>query len=60
MWAENVRPEFARLQANTNTHPPARFRVNGPLANTPAFAAAFGCKEGDAMARPAAERCRIW
>jgi predicted metalloendopeptidase len=60
IWASNLRPEYARLIVNTNPHPLPRFRVNGPLSNMPAFAQAFHCKPGDAMVRPANERCQIW
>jgi predicted metalloendopeptidase len=60
VWAQNIRPEAARLRNATDSHPLARFRVNGPLSNMPAFAQAFQCKEGDAMVRPAAQRCQIW
>lgn len=59
-WATNVRPEFARLMVATNPHPLPKFRVNGPLANFPAFAEAFQCKAGDAMVRAESERCQIW
>jgi predicted metalloendopeptidase len=59
-WATNVRPEFARLMVATNPHPLPKFRVNGPLANFPAFAEAFQCKAGDAMVRTEKERCQIW
>ena len=59
-WAENIRPELERLLTNTDPHPMTRFRVNGPMSNLPEFAAAFGCQAGDAMVRPAADRCRIW
>jgi predicted metalloendopeptidase len=59
-WATNVRPEFARLMVATNPHPLPKFRVNGPLANFPAFAEAFQCKAGDAMVRPESDRCQIW
>ncbi len=59
-WATNVRPEFARLLVATNPHPLPKFRVNGPLANFPAFAAAFQCRAGDAMVRAEKERCQIW
>jgi putative endopeptidase len=59
-WATNVRPEFARLMVATNPHPLPKFRVNGPLGNFPAFAAAFQCKAGDAMVRADADRCQIW
>jgi putative endopeptidase len=58
VWASNVRPEAARLLTQTDPHPLARFRVNGPLSNMPTFAQAFNCKPGDAMVR--AERCQIW
>jgi predicted metalloendopeptidase len=60
IWASNLRAEYARLMVNTNPHPVPRFRVNGPLSNMPAFAQAFQCKPGDAMVRPANERCQIW
>ena len=59
-WATNVRPEYARLIVQTNPHPLPKFRVNGPLANFPAFAEAFQCKAGDPMVRTEKERCQIW
>jgi putative endopeptidase len=60
VWAEKYTPESARLQAQSDPHPLSRFRVNGPLSNMPEFAEAFQCKAGDAMVRPAEERCQIW
>jgi putative endopeptidase len=60
IWASNDRPEFERLMVNTNPHPLARFRAIAAPSNMPEFARAFDCKEGDAMARPAAIRCQIW
>jgi predicted metalloendopeptidase len=60
VWATNYRPEFARQQALTDSHPLSRFRVNGPLSNLPEFAQAFSCKDGDPMVRPASDRCEIW
>lgn len=59
-WATNIRPELARLLVNIDPHPLAKFRVNGPLANLPQFAAAFQCKDGDPMVRPEKDRCVIW
>lgn len=59
-WEENIRPELERLYVTTDPHPIARFRVNGPLSNMPAFAAAWGCKAGDPMVRPPAKQCKIW
>ena len=59
-WADNLRPEFARLLTNVDPHPLPQFRVNGPLSNLPAFAQAFQCKQGDPMVRPPSDRCAIW
>ncbi len=39
---------------------PAKWRVNGPLANTPAFITTYGCKPGQAMYRAPAEQLSIW
>jgi putative endopeptidase len=58
VWGANQRAEAARLQTNTDPHPLARFRGNGPLSNMEAFAKAFGCKKGDAMVRE--QSCKIW
>ncbi|MDE3179346.1 MAG: M13 family metallopeptidase [Acidobacteriota bacterium] len=59
-WEQNIRPELERLRVSTDPHPLARFRVNGPLSNMPAFAAAWHCKPGDPMVRPPKEQCKIW
>src|SRR5882757_3799046 len=58
VWGANERIEYARLQTNTDPHPLARFRGNGPLSNMADFAKAFGCKKGDAMVRE--KVCKIW
>lgn len=58
VWGANLRPEYARLMANSNEHPVPRFRVNGPLSNMEIFAKAFGCKKGDPMVRE--KECKIW
>lgn len=60
VWAQNIRPEAARLRTATDPHPLGKFRVNGPLSNMPAFAQAYQCKDGDAMVRPPDKRCQIW
>jgi predicted metalloendopeptidase len=60
LWGSQSRPEAARLSLNTNPHPLDRFRAIGTLQNIPEFHKAFQCKEGDAMVRPAAERCKLW
>ena len=59
-WSRNQRPEALRQQILTDNHSPGQFRVLGPLQNMPEFHAAFQCKEGDKMVRPAASRAKIW
>jgi putative endopeptidase len=60
VWRTLQRDEAARAQVLQDPHAPAMWRVNGPLANMPEFRAAWGCKEGDPMVRPAAARAQIW
>ncbi|HVW08915.1 MAG TPA: M13 family metallopeptidase [Bryobacteraceae bacterium] len=60
VWAQNQRPAAAAKQLATDPHPLAKYRVNATLENMPEFQAAFQCRQGDAMVRPAAERCRLW
>ena len=56
-----TRPEQLRLDAqDQDGHHVPRWRLNGALANLAAFAAAFGCKEGDPMVLSAALRGSIW
>ena len=57
MWATTTRPQYQRLLAVIDRHPPPRFRVDGTLADMPAFAKAWGCKH-DPMVRR--RPCRIW
>lgn len=58
-WAcENERPESQRLNALTDVHSPARFRVNGVVANLPEFASAFQCRPGRPMTRR--KPCVVW
>ncbi|HZF72847.1 MAG TPA: M13 family metallopeptidase, partial [Gemmatimonadaceae bacterium] len=52
IWRGNITPEAQRVRINTDPHSPGEWRTNGPLSNLPQFAAAFGCKPGDAMVRP--------
>ena len=60
MWRMGYTEAAARMLANVDTHAPSRYRVNGPLANTPAFAAAFAIPEGSPMSLPADRRAKIW
>ena len=56
VWANNIRPEQARLQVITDPHPPAMYRVNGTLANMPAFQKAFDIPD----AFMSQQKCVIW
>ena len=58
VWCENIRPEAAKLQVQTNEHSPSRFRVNGVLVNMPEFQKAFSCQAGQPMV--SANACRVW
>jgi putative endopeptidase len=60
IWRQNINPEAQRVRINTDPHSPGQWRTNGPLSNMPQFAAAFGCKPGDAMVRPDSVRPVIW
>ncbi len=59
-WRTLQRPEELLVQLNTDPHSPAKYRVIGPLSDLPEFQTAFGCKEGNPMNRPKAERPTIW
>jgi putative endopeptidase len=54
------RDESLRLSAATAAHAPARWRVNGPLANHPGFASAFGCEAGQGLVRAGSEQLSVW
>jgi len=58
VWCDNMRPELARMLAQTNPHSPGRERVNGVVSNMPEFQKAFACKAGSAMVR--STPCRVW
>jgi endothelin-converting enzyme/putative endopeptidase len=57
---DETRMETQRTMVQGDPHPVAKYRVNGPLSNLPAFSAAFNCKPGDAMVRPEKDRCDVW
>jgi len=63
-WATVWRIAFTeaqlRQQITVGPHSPGMFRAIGPQSNQPAFAAAFGCKEGDKMVRSGDDRVVIW
>ena len=57
---DEIRPETQRTMVQGDPHPIAKYRVNGPLSNLPAFQQAFQCKADAPMVRKAAERCEVW
>jgi putative endopeptidase len=57
-WAGQMRPEQAQETVTTDPHPPAEFRTNGTLANSPEFQAAFAIPVPSPMVK--SERCVIW
>jgi len=59
-WRVHVRPEQLRTRVTVDPHAPEQWRVNGPISNIPAFALAFGCKQGDPMVRPKDKVPSIW
>ena len=60
IWRAMRRPESSRMLVSVDPHAPARWRVNGPLANMPEFQKAFACQASDPMVQPAAKRATIW
>jgi endothelin-converting enzyme/putative endopeptidase len=52
--------ELQRQMVKSDSHPTARYRVIGPLANAPEFQQAFACRAGSAMVRPPEVRCATW
>ncbi|MGH8149646.1 MAG: M13 family metallopeptidase [Steroidobacteraceae bacterium] len=60
VWRGSERTKFAELMLNTDPHAPPAIRAIAAPSNMPQFAAAFQCKAGDRMVRPANERAQIW
>jgi putative endopeptidase len=57
-WCALAKEEYIKRQVIVDPHSPARFRVIGPLINTPQFASAFNCPVGSFMNPP--KRCEVW
>jgi putative endopeptidase len=60
VWRVQIRPEMLKVQLASDPHAPAEQRTNGTPSNVPAFAAAFSCKDTDAMVNSGAKRVVIW
>jgi endothelin-converting enzyme/putative endopeptidase len=56
----SMRLEAQRQLISGDPHPVPKFRVIGPLSNTPEFQQAFSCKADAPMVRPAETRCQVW
>ncbi|MFD1467440.1 M13 family metallopeptidase [Hymenobacter caeli] len=59
-WQEHDRDEALASQLLTDVHSPAQYRVNGPMADVPAFYEAFGVKPGQKLYLPDSARVKIW
>jgi putative endopeptidase len=59
-WCGNASDQEKRRRVLTDPHSPNEFRVNGVVANEPAFTRAFSCPVGAPMAPPPEKMCRVW
>jgi putative endopeptidase len=57
---DEIRPATQRTMIQGDPHPIAKYRVNGPLSNLPAFQKAFECKADAPMVRTGKQRCEVW
>ena len=60
VWRAKYRPEALKQQVTSDSHAPARFRVDGPLRNVDAWYDAWGIKPGDALYLAPEDRVHIW
>ena len=58
IWCTQIADSYQRYLLKVDEHAPARYRVQGPLANLPSFAEAFSCKDQSAMSPQG--RCAVW
>lgn len=59
-WMLQMRDERLQRMLLSDVHAPAKWRVNGPMANIPDFHAAFAVNPGNAMYRAPESHVRIW
>jgi len=60
VWRDKSRPDALMQQVTSDSHSPARFRVDGPLRNVDAWYDAFGVKPGDKLFLEPEDRAHIW
>jgi putative endopeptidase len=59
-WRFKAREEAARMRINTDSHSPAKFRVNGVVRNIPDFYDAFGVTADNELYLEKENRVKIW
>jgi putative endopeptidase len=59
-WMVNATEKSLLQQVMMDVHSPAKFRINGPLANVPEFHKVFNIKPGSPMYQPDSLRVVIW
>ncbi|CAH1252171.1 ECE1 [Branchiostoma lanceolatum] len=57
-WCTYYKEQYAKYLLYSDPHSPAKYRVNGPLANFPKFAEAYTCPLGSIM-NPK-NKCVVW
>jgi putative endopeptidase len=57
-WCSKETPELNEMLAHSNAHSPAKWRVNGPMADVPQFAQAYACKAGTTL--NSGKVCSVW
>ncbi|MEJ0039562.1 MAG: M13 family metallopeptidase [Gammaproteobacteria bacterium] len=57
-WCSHATDELTKMRAQTDTHTPPKFQVNGAVSNMPRFREAFSCPADAPMVRRNA--CAIW
>lgn len=60
LWRTNYKDKELLKRLGTDPHSPAKYRVNGPLMNSPEFFDAFKIPEGSKMRKNAKEISIIW
>ncbi|HWN49130.1 MAG TPA: M13-type metalloendopeptidase [Xanthobacteraceae bacterium] len=60
VWRAKSRLDALKQQTTSDSHSPARFRVDGPLRNVDAWYDAFGVKPGDKLFLKPEDRVHIW
>ncbi len=60
VWRSKSRDEATIRKLRAGPHPPAQYRINGPLRNLDAWYRAFDVKPGDKLYLPPEQRARIW